>query len=300
MSDALPVTETMAPRWKSWLLAAYYQATRFGRSARMRVLEAQSQAPVMIVFYHRVANIHPNPWTISERMFVSHVRWMQRHLQIVSLEEAQRRVRHGNPRACVAITFDDGYADNMRFALPWLVREKVPATYFVCAGNVMRQEPFPHDLQRGIPLSVNTVEDLRVLSRHGIEIGAHTNTHADLGKLQDAKTLYEELVVSAEDLQRAIHRPIRYFAFPYGQHTNLSPGAFELAFETGFEAVVSAYGGYNMPGDDAFHLQRISADTELVYVKNWLTMDPRKLAASRRYQYLRYKLPPLASEHPVT
>jgi hypothetical protein len=45
--------------------------------------------------------------------------------------------------------------------------------------------------------------------------------------------------------------------------------------------VCSAYGGFNFPGDDAFHLQRISGDAPTICVKNWVTMDPRKLHTPR-------------------
>jgi hypothetical protein len=85
------------------------------------------------------------------------------------------------------------------------------------------------------------------------------------------------------ELEDAIHRPIRFFAFPYGLHENLSTQAFRVAREAGFEGVCSAYGGYNFPGDDAFHLRRFHADPEFVRFKNWLTIDPRKLRKHRDF-----------------
>src|SRR5206468_851008 len=67
------------------------------------------------------------------------------------------------------------------------------------------------------------------------------------------------------------------FAFPYGQHENLSAEAIRIAFEARYAGVCSAYGGYNFPGDDSFHLRRFHADCEFIRFKNWLTVDPRKL-----------------------
>ena len=64
----------------------------------------------------------------------------------------------------------------------------------------------------------------------------------------------------------------------------MSPEAFQLAHEYGYEAVCTAYGGYNFPGDDPFHIQRIHAEN-LVRIKNWLTLDPRKLHRPYRYDY---------------
>jgi hypothetical protein len=57
-----------------------------------------------------------------------------------------------------------------------------------------------------------------------------------------------------------------------------------MAKDAGYAAVCTAYGGYNFPGDDPFHLQRIPADSEMIRLKNWVTMDPRKLQ-TRRFLY---------------
>ena len=111
----------------------------------------------------------------------------------------------------------------------------------------------------------------------GIEIGAHTYTHPNLGKMNDRRALEYEVITAGEDLQRLIGRPVRYFAFPFGQHADLNREAFELARQAGYEAVCSAYGGYNFPGGDPFHLQRIPADEVMIRLKNWTTIDPRKL-----------------------
>jgi hypothetical protein len=86
-------------------------------------------------------------------------------------------------------------------------------------------------------------------------------------------------------LQEMLGQPIRFFAFPYGQQTHLNPAVFALAREAGLAGVCSAYGGYNFPGEDPFHVQRLHADPYFPRFKNWLTMDPRLLANRRRFEY---------------
>lgn len=269
---------------KQTLVDGYYHATRPYRALWMMRARAARKAPVMILFYHRIADDQPNDWTCPTQLFARQMRWIRERYDVVTLGEAQRRIRQGHDRPAVAITFDDGYADNNNFALPLLVRERMACTYFVTLRNAQTGEPFPHDAKLGRPLRPNTLDDLRRWADAGIEIGGHTRTHPNLGAIHDLDRLHDEVVGSAQELGDAIDRPVRYFAAPFGLPQNLQPAVFEMAREAGIEAVCSAYGGYNFPGDDAFHLQRIHADDDFARFRNWLTVDPRKLNVPR-YTY---------------
>ena len=242
---------------------------------------AERRAPVIVLFYHRIADDGANLWTTSNHTFARQIDWLARHVELVSLDEAQRRILDGNTRACASITFDDGYAENCREAIPLLVREGIPCTYFVTLENVLAGKPFEHDVAQGNRFAPNTLDQLRAMASAGIEIGAHTYTHPDLGRLTDEQRLEHEIAEAGQQLGDLLNRPVRYFAFPFGQRANLSSRAFRLAREAGYQAVCSAYGGYNFPGDDAFHLQRIAVDDEMIRLKNWVTVDPRKLGIQR-------------------
>jgi hypothetical protein len=85
---------------------------------------------------------------------------------------------------------------------------------------------------------------------------------------------------------------VRYFAFPYGMHANLNAAAFEVARQAGLEGVCSAYGGYNFPGGDPFHLQRFHADPSFLRLKNWATVDPRKAYRTLPFHYRRLPAQP--------
>jgi peptidoglycan/xylan/chitin deacetylase (PgdA/CDA1 family) len=271
--------------WKSALLNLYYYGSYPQRAWRNARYRASGRAPIIVLFYHRVADDRATPWTASTRTFARQIRWLKRNFDMVSLSEAQGRLQAGyNDRPCVTITFDDGYADNCRFALPLLLEENISCAYFVSSQPILEGVAFPHDVAHGHPLPANTPEEIRTWAAAGVEIGAHTRTHADLGAV-DRDRLFEELVEARRELQLIAGTPIRYFAFPYGQHVNLSPVAFQLARAAGYEGVCSAYGGFNFPGDDPFHLQRIHVDDDMVRLKNWTRVDPRKLRSVRRYEY---------------
>ncbi|MEN6407706.1 MAG: polysaccharide deacetylase family protein [Thermoguttaceae bacterium] len=267
---------------RSFLLTLYYHASRPVRAWAYRRAASQGRQPAIVLAYHRVADDGATPWTMPSELFFRQMRWLQRHFDLVSLEESQQRIREGSgSRPCVSITFDDGYADNCREAIPWLVREHVPCTYFVTAQNVLTGEAFPHDQNVGCHLPANTLEQLREMADLGIEIGAHSYTHANLGAIADSETLRREVIAAKRDMQDVLERKIRYFAYPYGGYVHLNREVFRLAEQAGYLGVCSCYGGLNFPGDDAFHLQRIAVGNDMIHLKNWTTMDPRKLRTPR-------------------
>lgn len=278
--------------WKALAIDVYRRLTMPYRAWYVRRLIRRRRAPIIILYYHRVADRDPVPWSLTNGQFAGHVRWLKQRFDMISIEEAQRRMASGrNERPAVHVTFDDGYAENCDQALPMLIREGVPCTYFVTLDNVQHGEPFAHDVSIGKKFPVNTMAQLRELATAGVEIGAHTRSHADLGKVGEPDRLHDEVVTARDELQDALGRPVRYFAFPFGMPCNLNQSVFHLARHAGYEAVCSAYGGYNFPGDDAFHLQRAHGNPELCRIKNTVTLDPRKLRLPR-YKYGTVEQPP--------
>ncbi|HMO85535.1 MAG TPA: polysaccharide deacetylase family protein [Lacipirellulaceae bacterium] len=266
------------------LIGMYYLATLPQRRRMAARDAAVGQAPVIVLYYHRVADDHPNDWTIGVERFKAQIEWLRERFEIISLLEAQTRVgARVNHAPSVCLTFDDGYADNCRYALPWLIDQGIPLTYFVSTGHVLQERPFAHDLERNCPLAPNTPEQIRVLAEAGVELGAHTRWHTDLGSVTDPAQLHDEIVGSKRDLEAIVGRAVRYFAFPFGLKPNLSRAAFRVAFQSGFWGVCSAYGGYNRPGDDPFHIQRIHADPRWGRFCNWVTSDRHRRHRIERF-----------------
>lgn len=258
------------------LAKIYYGATYPGRSWYQRRLAAAGQSPIAVLVFHRIADDHANPWTTATHNFIYVVQWLKRHYELISLTELQHRIRGGaNSHPAVCITFDDGYADNCNVALPLLVRENIPCTYFISADAVLNGKPFAHDVKMGNHhLQPNTVEQLHGWSRAGIEIGSHTRTHADIGQITDPRQLIDEIVTSRVELESALDCKIRYFAFPFGEPEHLSQAAFDLAKQAGFDGVCSAYGGWNYLGDPPFHIRRRCVDGPPNRAKSWSLIDP--------------------------
>ena len=267
-------------------LPVYHFATGPYRRSQLQALQASGQAPLSVLFYHRVADSHPNPWTISVADFRRQILWLKQHCELVSLSEIQKRMREGGShRPAVSITFDDGYAENNEHAIPFLLEQQVPTTYFVTFGNVQQQTAFDHDRQAGCPAMPNTLTQIHAMSEAGIEIGSHTRTHCDVAALKNAAQIYDEVIVAGEQLQQAIGKRIRYFAFPTGMPENMSRAAVTLAKRHGLDGICSAFGAYNFPGDDAFHVRRIHGDPMMARLKNWISYDPRKKRIGREFEF---------------
>src|SRR5664280_674427 len=116
--------------WKQLLLTLYYHGTYPVRMWNYWHEVSKDHLPVIVLFYHRIADDRANPWTTSNAMFFRQIHWLRERFQFISLRDAQQRIGCGhNPQPCISITFDDGYADNCQQAMPWLIKERIPCTY---------------------------------------------------------------------------------------------------------------------------------------------------------------------------
>jgi peptidoglycan/xylan/chitin deacetylase (PgdA/CDA1 family) len=266
-----------------WL---YRQMTARSRRRLLEQLRESNQLPVGVLFYHRVADTELTPWTISTADFKRQLDWLQDNFDLVSLEESQRRIRsQSNDRFTVSITFDDGYAENAQHAIPELIARKIPATYFTTTDFITGQQRFPHDVEVGCSAQPNTWEELREFVRCGIEVGAHSRSHCDIGTIHDIQRLTDELIGSIQILESELNTRCRYFAFPFGKPANISQAAVSLLRQYGIEGFCSAYGALNWPGNDGFHIRRFHGDPLLERLKNWLTLDKRHMVDYHELQF---------------
>ncbi|MEZ6089502.1 MAG: polysaccharide deacetylase family protein [Pirellulaceae bacterium] len=130
------------------------------------------------------------------------------------------------------------------------------------------------------------------MAQANIDIGFHTRSHCDCGELRSASDFKYEIVDGVEELRGELGAPVRYFAFPYGLPQNIPIAGIQAVYEAGFEAFCSAFGAYNFPGQDSFHIRRMHGDPEFSRLKNWLSFDTRKLNLQPE---IRYWLPPASN-----
>ncbi len=280
--------------FRQFVLPIYRWSTRSKRAELARRFEVTQQWPAAILFYHRVSNQFPNPWSMNRNCFREQLDLIDTIGTFASIDEIRQEQLDGTrDHLKIAITFDDGYSENMDWAIPELVLRNIPCTYFVATDYIENAEPFPHDLQRGRPLTPNTKAEIREMANLGIQIGGHTRSHLDLGQEWPTERLRSELCDSRKKLQDWTGQSIDYFSFPFGLSNNISQSAIDMVAQAGYKAFASAIGGWNFPGSDEFHLPRFHGDPCTEALRNWLTLDPRKI---RQRCVLPYKKPTFSDD----
>jgi peptidoglycan/xylan/chitin deacetylase (PgdA/CDA1 family) len=118
----------------------------------------------VILAYHRVADLGSDPQllSVSLKHFAQQLEFLRNHYLQLSLVELGNALRKKDlPKHSVAVTFDDGYADNSWNAKPLLEQHNVPATIFVTAGYVGKDDEFWwDDLERIILLTGHLPKEL--------------------------------------------------------------------------------------------------------------------------------------------
>ncbi len=125
-----------------------YAAARWsGADALLRKRNARA---LPILCYHSIVAEPPPPWVAAGGLhlgadrFRDHLEYLARHYAVVRLEDAIAALRRGAdlPRAALAVTFDDGYANNLELAAPELERLGLPATIFLATDYLDAGGPY--------------------------------------------------------------------------------------------------------------------------------------------------------------
>ena len=99
----------------------------------------------LILVYHRIADIPVDPWglAVSPAFFEEQLGVLRRTRRPLALMDFADGLRDGtlSPDA-VAVTFDDGYVDNLVAGKPRLAAADVPATVFLATGYINTSREF--------------------------------------------------------------------------------------------------------------------------------------------------------------
>jgi peptidoglycan/xylan/chitin deacetylase (PgdA/CDA1 family) len=205
---------------------------------------AASGPAVPILMYHHIAPAGPSArlpalW-VAPAAFAAQVRALRRAgYRAVTLGRVWDAWTGGPPlpRRPVVVSFDDGYADQVRHALPALRHARWPGVLNLALDFLPAM---------GGPAAV------RRLRAAGWEIDSHSITHPDLTALAPVR-LRAELAGSRARIRGLFGVPANFFAYPSG-HLNASVVA--AARRAGYLAATTTRTGYATPRD-RFRLARV-------------------------------------------
>ena len=174
-----------------------------------------------ILMYNMVTNHKPkarfNKLRVEPDEFAKQLKWLvEDGWTFVFMSELARPFGQKE----VAITFDDGYRDNLLIADPLLKKYGAKATLYLVVDRhdrdwsvTKKQHHNDGELMQEPKLLDADVETMLESGRW--ELGGHTLTHANLAKLEDGEKA-AEIANSKRQLEHAFHVSIDSFAYPFG------------------------------------------------------------------------------------
>lgn len=211
-----------------------------------------------IIYYHRIAS-PPAEAPVKDiymepERFASQMKWLKRlGFSGINLSQFMDYFDRGEKpaRRSIAITFDDGFEDNMD-AFSVLHECGFSATIFVVAGCIGRRvnHQFATDSRGELVLSA---EQLRRLAREGADIQSHGLTHRRLTKLPE-KDAMREIADSKKILEDILGKTVDLFCYPYG---DFNPRIEAMAKFAGYRAAISTVHGKTHRPDERYCLKRI-------------------------------------------
>lgn len=225
------------------------------------------QHRVVVLCYH---SVHPSPGSPNRtppQLFEQHLLWLRGECELVPFTRVRdEAVRADRARPVVAVTFDDGFADNHAYALPILARSGTPATFFVTTGLVERDPDAIRERSWAgwrDPASTLTWDQIMEMREVGMDIGGHGHLHRLLGRLTDEEVA-ADLSRSKEILEERLGEPVVALAYPHGRpRRDFSRRTMRLAERAGYR-----YGA-------AIHLRGVKASDEPMSIPRFpIAADP--------------------------
>lgn len=214
-----------------------------------------------VLMYHMIrgplAGGRFNKMRVSPELFRRQVEWLARDgWTFCYLSEIISQVASAGIKR-VALTFDDGYRDNLTHALPVLREFGAKATLFPVIHlppgfdwSTKKKEGHTGG-ELGNELKLGDEEIREMLASGLIELGGHSVTHANLPQLSDDEA-WEEIHGCKKKLEDTFHVNVRTFCYPFGLYGQRE---VELVQKAGFIGAVTTREGVG--GTDPFRLLRV-------------------------------------------
>jgi len=228
-----------------------------GVRARKGMWPSARAARGVVLLYHRVEDASGVlDLSVPPALFDAQLAWLRQECAVVPLETLLESAPESLPERAVALTFDDGYVDNLAVVAPILRKHELPATFFLTTRWLDDRGEYwwdllervtvtdaerarMHDLMvhatleerdalvaeiagrqsAGAPrVRPMMADEVRQLAAEPrVAVGAHSVNHLALPN-QSREVVRREIEESCAALERVVGRPVSLFAYPYGAY----------------------------------------------------------------------------------
>lgn len=172
---------------------------------------------VPIFMYHHLSNLRVRNYldfnlTVTTTNFNAQLEWFQQHgYHSISQTELFDALYYGKalPVHPMILTFDDGYEDVYKDALPSLLAHHYRGVFYIITGMIGG--------------NYMTWQQVRTLAQDGMQIASHTIHHVNIGQPPAWTSTQKELLLSKETLETQLRFPIQFFCYPTGEPFHRDP-----------------------------------------------------------------------------
>lgn len=176
------------------------------------------------------------PYKAEGEVFFDLLSELSKTVKFIDIQEATQLIttkKFDQKEILVAFTFDDGFEECYTDITPSLDYFDIKAAFFINPNFVNGDATYINNFLKNVvyldgfklPMRWNQI---LTLHNQGHVIGAHTMDHMRLD-IYDEQVLNHQIVDCKNYLEKQIGYKCEYFAYPYGQLTDISEQAIEIA-----------------------------------------------------------------------
>jgi peptidoglycan/xylan/chitin deacetylase (PgdA/CDA1 family) len=256
---------------KQTALSTMRNAGVFGLAGRSRWRHDR----LLILGYHGISQEDEHLWNpalfVPPEHLASRMRFLRaQQFNVLPLDDALLRLRRGTlPERSVAVTFDDGYVDFHRFALPILRAYQIPATVYLTTYYSEHNGPVP-GITAAYILWKSRAFSGPLTTVPGFE-GVCFRDHVERRTISDAVGRYftDERTLSAADKQRMLQAlaeevgfDLRLFQKRRTMHV-MTPGEAKESFAAGIDVQLHTHRHW-APKDEALIRREITDNRDRI------------------------------------
>ena len=218
-----------------------------------------------ILFYHNITNNDTSATSLDH--FDMQMNFLfKRGFKTYSLTDLIKRKSENPSIKAFAITFDDGYKDNLTNALPILQKYNFLATCFIVHDYIGKSNLWDFNNKNIKQHELMNSEEINDWIDNGMEIGSHGLSHCNLIN-KDLITIKNELITSKSSLELKFNTKIDSFCYPYGSYNN---EVINEVINAGYKYALTTKRGRAKISNNYYQLPRIPIGSKVGLFKFYL------------------------------